>query len=406
MVPGQLMELLILVYGFADAPRHWWRKFREVATNIGFLQCSLDLALFVAYSGGKLIAVLGVHVDDIIGGDDGSEGAQLRQRLAKALVWGDWSYNVITFCGRQIKRLDGGRVTVDQQVFAQSLEPPTVPKHRSVTPDAALTSREETEARSGVGSLRWLVSHTRPDIAAASSILSHATTVRHLQQVVGLMRTARASATFALVFLPIALCDFVFVAFGDASWGTIKGLRSQAGCLLLAAHRDCLTTVGGQFNLWHWLSAHIKRVCRSSLSAETQAVGTALDLAMLARAMWCEVVLPNYWARRDGDPPPHVFHTSVVTDHRGLYDLLIKEGQLVGVQEKRLAIDLAGLIDLVELQGEDRDRREIVRWVPTWAQWADHLTKIRPSVDLRRLLQGQRLRLQANPAAHESSAGR
>ena len=156
LVPGQLMELHVLVYGFADAPRRWWRRFRQAALDAGYLQCSLDIAVFVAYAGGRLVAIAGVHVDDVVGGDDGKKGAEYRKKLEDAFVWGDWSYNEIGFCGRRVRRIAGGRVTVDQTVFASQLKPPVVPRHRAVTPDAVLTAEETSTHRSGIGSMRWL----------------------------------------------------------------------------------------------------------------------------------------------------------------------------------------------------------------------------------------------------------
>ena len=124
-------------------------------------------------------------------------------------------------------------------------------------------------------------------------------------------------------------------------------------------------------------------------------MGTPFDMALLTRAMFCEVVNPKYWARFHGDPPKHLFHAISVTDHRGLYDLLIKEGQLTGVIEKRLCVDLAGIVDMIECQGEERDRRETLKWTPTWAMWADHLTKHRPGHELRSLLAARAIKLQA-----------
>ena len=86
---------------------------------------------------------------------------------------------------------------------------------------------------------------------------------------------------------------------------------------------------------------------------------------------------------------------------------MIKEGQLVSIAEKRLAIDLVGIIDLVCSQGEERDRRECLKWIPTYLMWADHLTKIRPSHELREILGKRFLRLrQTVPLKNSAGAGK
>ena len=56
-----------------------------------------------------------------------------------------------------------------------------------------------------------------------------------------------------------------------------------------------------------------------------------------------------------------------MTDHRGLYDMLIKEGQLMGTAEKRLVIDMVGILEMLGSQGEERDRRELLKWVRPWS---------------------------------------
>ena len=80
---------------------------------------------------------------------------------------------------------------------------------------------------------------------------------------------------------------------------------------------------------------------------------------ILYRAVIPEIVLPDYLASRDGDPPPDFCPVVVVIDHRGLYDMLIQEGQPTAVEERRLAIDLAGIIDLAHTFGDDIDVRDM-----------------------------------------------
>eukprot|EP00973_Karenia_brevis_P054295 7543354-Karenia_brevis.AAC.1 len=67
--------------------------------ELGFVQLNIDVALFVAYGDkGQVICVIGVHVDDVIGGDDGKQGKELREKLGNAFMWGSWEFNDFVYC--------------------------------------------------------------------------------------------------------------------------------------------------------------------------------------------------------------------------------------------------------------------------------------------------------------------
>ena len=68
------------------------------------------------------------------------------------------------------------------------------------------------------------------------------------------------------------------------------------------------------------------------------------------------------------------------------YDLLIRDGSLSTSSEKRTAIDIAGVIDLLSEMNHD-DLRELAKWVPTTSMIADHMTKVVESFQLRSILE-------------------
>ena len=75
--------------------------------------------------------------------------------------------------------------------------------------------------------------------------------------------------------------------------------------------------------------------------------------------------------------------------------------------EKRVAIDISAIADIITSQGDVEDLRDYVHWVPTWAMIADHLTKVIPAHELREILNRGRLQITArklekpNPDAPE-----
>ena len=128
-----------------------------------------------------------------------------------------------------------------------------------------------------------------------------------------------------------------------------------------------------------WRSPRAKRVCRSTLAAETQAADAGLDAALYLRQMIAEIVFSDYRAARDRQLPPTWLPSVLMTDCRSLYDALTKDGAPSLPTEKRLAIDLAALADTADDHGWDV--KQLYRWIPTNLQLADFLTKYKPGGD-------------------------
>ena len=96
-------------------------------------------------------------------------------------------------------------------------------------------------------------------------------------------------------------------------------------------------------------------------------------------------MIPNFTAAVHKEPPRDFLPAKGITDCRSLYDLLVKEGAPPATLERRLAIDIAALVALAEAYDAENPK-ETYFWVPTEHQMADHLTKIRPSHELREIL--------------------
>ena len=63
-----VLRLRKAVYGLVNAPKKWWDKLKTSLIEHGFTICDLDPCAFVLRKSGKIHGVLGVHVDDVIGG--------------------------------------------------------------------------------------------------------------------------------------------------------------------------------------------------------------------------------------------------------------------------------------------------------------------------------------------------
>ena len=70
--PGQILRILKAAYGLADAPLRWMARLTRELRKIGYEPCLLDPCLFMCYdSGGHLVGIISIHVDDLqVAADD------------------------------------------------------------------------------------------------------------------------------------------------------------------------------------------------------------------------------------------------------------------------------------------------------------------------------------------------
>ena len=91
LVAGQLLLVVRGIFGLANSPRLFWRFLRDTLIKIGFVQSVLDKALFMYYEAGKLILVLGAHVDDLIGTGKPGKADEVIERIKAAFDFGAWA---------------------------------------------------------------------------------------------------------------------------------------------------------------------------------------------------------------------------------------------------------------------------------------------------------------------------
>ena len=412
LLPGQLLLVVRGIFGLANSPRLFWRFLRDTLVKLGFVQSTLDKALFFFYVDHLLVLAVGAHVDDLVCVGKPGIGDEILEKVRESFDFGDWhdlrNEDKLVYGGKEITRLDDGGLALSQRSFVKALSLSPIPKWRSLMKDDALTQPEITELKSGIGCLHWLTGQTRPDLAAGASLNQGGSrpTVTHLIEVNKLLKEAMKSENFKLTFVPINLAVARIVAFSDASWANAEDLRSQAGYMVYVTGPDVFSPAGDRANLVEWRSHRIRRRCRSTLAAETMALDTATDAALFTRELLAEMMIEEYRPTQSGRLDPSVFPAAMATDCRSLYDLVVKDGPLSSTQEKRLTLDIGALREAAEeLDPSGEFMKEIYRWVPTFAQMADHLTKIKPAHELRDLLNQNHLALMRDEDAEQKAAG-
>ncbi|RVW66512.1 Retrovirus-related Pol polyprotein from transposon RE1 [Vitis vinifera] len=150
------------LYGLKQSPRAWFGRFARVMITMGYRQSQGDHTLFIKHSSsGKLTALL-VYVDDIIVTGNDEERQVLNQCLAKEFeikALGRLKY----FLGIEVAHSKQG-IFISQQKYVKIFS-------------------KKLERRMQTSKLIYL-SHTRPDIAYAVSMISqfmHSPKEAHLQ---------------------------------------------------------------------------------------------------------------------------------------------------------------------------------------------------------------------------------
>ena len=391
LLPGQLLLVVRGIFGLANSPRLFWRYLRDSLIKLGFAQSTLDKAVFLFYSDHELVLVVGAHVDDLLCAGKPGIGDKVLDSLRSQFDFGEWkdirTEPTLTYGGKEITKRDG-IVTLSQESFIRALTLTPVPKWRVLMKDSSLTAQEVTELKSGGGCLHWLVGQTRPDLAAGTSLaMGGQPTVQNLLEINRLLRDALKSKDWCLKFRQIPLESARVIGFSDASWANADDLKSQAGYLIFLTGPNVFTLEGDVANLVEWRSHRIRRKCRSTLAAETMALDASTDAAMFTRELLAEMLIESYMPTQSGKLDPSILPVANATDCRSLYDLLCKDGPVSSTQEKRLTLDIGALREAAEeIEPSNEDIKEVYKWASTQVQRADHLTKVKPSHELRDIL--------------------
>lgn len=276
------------LYGLKQSPRAWFGRFSQAMKKYGFCQSNSDHTLFLKHQRGKVTALI-VYVDDmIITGDDAEEMDKLQKQLATEFEMknlGGLKY----FLGIEVARSKKG-IFLSQQKYILDLlcevgmleckpaDTPIVQNHRLGEHQNQVPTDKGRYQRL-VGKLIYL-SHTRPDIAYAVSVVSqfmHQPSKDHMEAVIRILRYLKSSPGKGLMF---AKNNHLRVnGYTDADWaGNTIDRRSTSGYFMF---------VGG--NLVTWRSKKQKVVALSSAEAEFRGMAKGLCELLWLRRLLTEI---------------------------------------------------------------------------------------------------------------------
>ena len=373
MRPGDQCLLKGGAYGRVDGPYLWYKSFRKRLESFGFVVCPFDSCLFSLVTMGEngkpqVRGMIGIHVDDGLGGGDQYFHSILEQLQAK-YSFGAYHEKSFVFCGVRYFQWPDGSIEVEQREYVERIEPIMIPKSRRSEPNAAVTDSERQELRRLIGALQYAAVNTRPDISAKVGEIQSKVTRAKVEDLLVVNRVLHEAKTHhvCLHILPIPLYETTFCAFSDASFATNKEASSRQGCLIFATGAALLNNEVGIVCPIAWSSRKIPRVVRSTLSAEAVALSGALDRLSWIRLLWEWTKDPsiNIAAPEQilADAPISV----VATDCKSVYDITTRTST-PSCEEYRTTLECI----LIRERLQENCR---MRWVHSQAQLADSLTK-------------------------------
>lgn len=395
--PNQICKLEKSAYGLIDAPYLWHKELDRTLRDLNFIPAPFDPCAYVLYKPGqsKISGVLGVHVDDGLGGGDQYFEEQISKLEAK-FPFGSKKVGQFTFTGVEMNQQADKSIIMSQSKYVSKIEPIHMNASRRTCLTDEVTSEERHSLRALVGSLQYASINTRPDLSSRLSYIQseiNKATVQTLHDANRVLHEAKRYKDTCIRIQPIPIKDLRFLLFSDASFASAKSPESHTGMIILATHRDISENYQCPVSPLSWGCRKIQKVVTSTLSAETTSLQTSLDQLSWMRLYWAWIQNPQVnWKRPHevfkSEPKPIQSTTALaqclprsvaVTDCKSLYDLVTRTAQ-PNCQEFRTQLQAKAIKDLLS-EGIQ------LRWVHTGAQLADALTKVMQGTFLRYTLQ-------------------
>ncbi|CAK0906464.1 unnamed protein product [Prorocentrum cordatum] len=306
--------------------------------------------------------------------------------IKELYTWGTWKdmddgIDSVEQCGVSMVANDRGFFQHQQSYIDKLME--IIPKHPKARPSDRLSEADLGTLRTWCDALSWLDANTLPWMSApVADVQSKIPTGDYKLFGIAnnITKTVKANRTDGIQIFRHSLpgCgpglpDFRVFTWCDAAWASRPDGHSQG------KHVTALSTSEGPFHhacdftVLDWGSRKLKRVARSSLSAEIQEASDAEGEQMMVRLAMYDTRYEVLYGRFDLNDRRGALHRvpgALVTDCKAFYDGVVTSGSAgLGLDERRTAIEALALRRALEEGGT------IVRWVHSHAQLADGMTK-------------------------------
>lgn len=384
-------------YGLIDAPFLWYQTLVTELEALGFEASPFDACTYVlrapanSPNPGKLCGILGVHVDDGIGGGDEVFEEKIRI-LESKYPFGSKKTGTFTFTGIDLCQHGDHSIAMNQSAYVRKIQAISIEPNRKTLEQEPVTETERLALRGLIGSLQYAAINTRPDLSSKLSFLQSAintATISTLQEANRLLHEAKKHHNVTITIKPIPEKDFRFMAFSDASFASAKKPDSHAGMFIVGTHQAIEDNQQCAISPISWGCRKIQKVVTSTLSAETAAMATTLDQVAWLRLFWSWIHNGNTnWKQPEkalSNIAPSISVNTIreddlaVTDCKSLYDMITRTA-VPTCSDFRVQLTARAI-------KEGLKEGTKVRWVHSAAQLADALTKAMEASFLRATLQ-------------------
>ena len=219
--PHEVCRLNKGAYGLIDAPYLWYCALVSELLRLGFEACPFDPCCFVLRTpatkehDSRLEGILGIHVDDGIGGGSPVFEEAIKQ-LEKTFPFGSHKVSAFTFTGIELNQHHDFSITMNQSAYVRKINPITIETNRKSQLENPVTEPERLALRGLVGSVQYAAINTRPDLSSKLSFLqstiNHAK-IENLMEANRLLHEAKKHHEVTITIKPIPYPDFRFLAF-------------------------------------------------------------------------------------------------------------------------------------------------------------------------------------------------
>ena len=365
--PGKFYMVSSTIYGTKDAPRGWFKNLHNSLVKEGLRPVPHEAAAYVLNGkNGEIEGLVVVHVDDLLW--TGGRVIESKMKgVCELYKFGKVERNKFRYCGREVCK-DSAGIHITCPSLIDRVKPVTLTAEQRKMKSEGVTEAVRGQLRSVIGSLAWLARVCRPDLAYAVSKLQSCVHHANYEDVMfanGIVNIARKTKEVGLHY-PLKAFKFeeaMVVGIQDASFsndsavqssGKKLGNRSQSGRLLCLADNNFREEQKGNLLLLDWHSTTLKRVCRSTMQAETLSLMSGSEESEHLR-----LVLHGLRQRHDRRDRKWLVEAQDeicldwYTDCRSLEEHVNQPG-LHTVGDKRLAIDLSAIRQVTwRLHGEE-----------------------------------------------------
>ena len=250
--PGDILRLRKALYGLKQAPRVWNKTLHQTLPKLGFARLKSDVSLYL-YRRGTVRIIMPVFIDDItLASSSAEESDRLVQELSQHFKLRDlgptsWLLGILITRDRPNRciSLSQRQYIIDmleRYGFSScaSVQTPMEPGKALSKADAPSSAEDKEMMRkvpylSAVGSLMYLATCTRPDIAFAVSLLARFSSdpgPAHWQAVKHLFRYLKGTMDLQLTYGHVASKE-LFVTYSDSDYAGEKDRLRSTGAYVV-----------------------------------------------------------------------------------------------------------------------------------------------------------------------------